>query len=50
MGVTYPKGPNRFRALRCQVRWDDQSVQLSREVKAALKLEAGDRLSVVPFE
>lgn len=43
-------GPNRFRALRSNVRIDDAVVLLPRAAKTLLRVKAGDRVSLIPFE
>jgi arginine N-succinyltransferase len=50
LGVTRPSGPNRFRAVRTQVRFDDQVVFFPRAARDLLKLKPGDKVSVIPFE
>ena len=49
VGVSRRSG-NRFRAVRCSARFDDQVIYLSKAAKALLKVKPGDRVSVVPFE
>jgi arginine N-succinyltransferase len=44
------RGPNQYRAVRAQVRFDDQVAYLSRDAKQQLKVKAGDKLSIIPFE
>jgi arginine N-succinyltransferase len=43
-------GRNRFRAVRTQVRMDDQIIYLPARAKEALGAPTGARLSVIPFE
>lgn len=50
LGVTRPSGTNRFRAVRTQVRFDDQVVFFPRAARDLLKLKPGDKVSVIPFE
>ncbi len=50
LGVFRATGPNRFRAVRAQVRFDDQVAYIPRRARELLKLKAGDKLSVIPFE
>lgn len=50
VGVSRPTGANRFRAVRCSVRFDDTLVMLPKAAKSLLKVKAGDRVSLVPFE
>ena len=40
----------RFRAVRTQARIDDQVVYLPARAKEALGVEAGEGLSIIPFE
>jgi arginine N-succinyltransferase len=49
VGVSRPTGPNRFRAVRAQVRFDDQVVYLSKRARELLKVKPGEKLSIVPF-
>lgn len=49
VGLARPRGPNRFRAVCCAVRFDDQQVLLPAEAKQLLKVKPGERLAVVPF-
>lgn len=44
------EAPNRFRAVRSPVRFDDQLAILPKATKDLLKLKAGDRVSIIPFE
>ncbi|MGV3621322.1 MAG: arginine N-succinyltransferase [Archangium sp.] len=50
VGVAREKGPNRFRAVRTQVRWEDQTVFLPKAARELLKVKVGERVSVIPFE
>lgn len=50
VGVTRPTGPNRFRAVRAQVRFDDQLVYFPKAVREQLKVKPGERVSLIPFE
>jgi arginine N-succinyltransferase len=50
VGVTKTSGPNRFRAVRTMVRFDDQTVFIPRRAKELLKVKSGERLSIIPFE
>lgn len=50
IGVTRPTGPNRFRAVRTQVRFDDQLVYFPKAVREQLKVKPGERVSLIPFE
>jgi arginine N-succinyltransferase len=50
LGVSREAGPNRFRAVRAQVRFDDQVAYIPRRARELLKLKAGDKVSVIPFE
>jgi len=50
VGLTREQGLNRFRAVRCQVRFDDQTVILPAWAKKLLKVRPGQRVAVVPFE
>ena len=43
-------GRNRFRAVRCQVRVEDQIAYLPAAAKTLLGVEAGEKLSLIPFE
>jgi arginine N-succinyltransferase len=43
-------GRNRFRSVRCTVRVDNNVVYLPAKAKEALEAEAGDKLSLIPFE
>ena len=48
--ATERPGPNHFRAVRCNVRFDDAQVLLPKAAKTLLKVKTGDRVSLVPFE
>lgn len=50
--VAYEKdsGKNRFRAVRCQARLDNQTLLLPARAREALGAPTGARLSVIPFE
>jgi arginine N-succinyltransferase len=50
VGVTKTSGPNRFRAVRTMVRFDDQTVFIPKRAKELLKVKSGERLSIIPFE
>ncbi|MBL8933246.1 MAG: arginine N-succinyltransferase, partial [Archangium sp.] len=50
VAVTRTTGANRFRAVRSQVRFDDQVVYIPRRARELLKVKAGDKLSIIPFE
>lgn len=50
VGVERDSGKNRFRAVRCQVRLDDRSAMLPKRAKEILEIEAGDKVSCIPFE
>ncbi len=50
VGVTREKGANRFRAIRTQVRWDDQVVYFPKASREKLKVKPGDKVSIIPFE
>ncbi|MFZ5446495.1 MAG: arginine N-succinyltransferase [Myxococcota bacterium] len=50
VGVSRPSGPNRFRAVRTQVRFDDQLVYFPKAAREQLKVKPGDRVSIIPFE
>jgi arginine N-succinyltransferase len=50
IGVTRATGPNRFRAVRTQVRFDDQVVFFPKAARALLKVKPGDKVSIIPFE
>jgi arginine N-succinyltransferase len=43
-------GSNRFRAVRCHVRFDDHEVTLPKAAKAHLKVSVSDKVNVIPFE
>jgi arginine N-succinyltransferase len=50
VGQTRNSGPNRFRAVKSAVRFDDAVAMLPKATKELLKLKAGDKVSIVPFE
>lgn len=50
VGLTRGAGANRFRAVRTQVRYDDQVVYFPRAARELLKVKPGDRVSIIPFE
>jgi arginine N-succinyltransferase len=50
VGVMRDSGKNRFRGVRCQVRFDDQVVHLPEEAQELLGVDAGDKVSIIPFE
>jgi arginine N-succinyltransferase len=50
VGVARKSPRNRFRAVRSLVRIDEKFAFLPREAKALLDIQAGARISVVPFE
>lgn len=50
IGISRATGKNRFRGVRCQVRFDDQEIRLPKAAKAILKVKAGERISAIPFE
>lgn len=43
-------GRNRFRAVRCQVRFDNHHVRLPAKAKELLGCESGAKLTFIPFE
>ncbi len=43
-------GANRFRALRAQVRFDDNTAYMSRAVRQQLKVKPGEKVSIIPFD
>lgn len=43
-------GKNRFRAVRCSVRFDDQEVHVPARAKELLDARAGDKVGLIPFE
>jgi arginine N-succinyltransferase len=43
-------GKNRFRSVRCQVRFEDRVVHLPRRAKDVLEVKPGAKLSLIPFE
>ena len=50
VAVTRPSGPNRFRAVRTQVRYEDQVVFFPKAAREMLKVKPGDKVSIIPFE
>jgi arginine N-succinyltransferase len=50
VGISRTTGPNRFRAVRTQIRYDDQLVYFPKAARDLLKVKAGDRVSIIPFE
>jgi len=50
VAVERESGRNRFRAVRSQVRIDDQVVYLPAETQELLGVESGVKVSLVPFE
>lgn len=50
VGVSRAGGPNRFRAVRCPVRFDDSVVSLPPAASALLRVKPGERVSLIPFE
>ncbi len=42
-------GKNRFRAVRCQVRFDDQRAIIPEKAREALEAKPGDKLAIIPF-
>ena len=44
------KGPQRFRAVRCPVRFDDHVAYLPAQARTLLRAKPGDKLSMIPFE
>ncbi|MFT3710284.1 MAG: arginine N-succinyltransferase [Archangium sp.] len=50
VGVTRATGANRFRAVRTQVRFDDQVVYFPKAARELLKVKPGEKVSIVPFE
>ena len=50
VGKEKASGKNRFRAVRCLVRIEDQVVQLPARAKELLEARPGDKLSLIPFE
>jgi arginine N-succinyltransferase len=45
-----PEGKNRFRAVRCPVRFDDQRVYLPARARELLGAKPGDKLGLIPFD
>ena len=50
VGLEKASGKNRFRAVRCSVRIEDQVVQLPERAKELLEARPGDKLALIPFE
>ena len=50
VGKEKESGKNRFRAVRCSVRFEDQVVHLPARARELLEVKAGDRLGLIPFE
>ena len=50
VAVTRASGPNRFRAVRTQVRYEDQVVFFPKAARELLKVKPGDKVSIIPFE
>ncbi len=50
VGRARTTGGSRFHAVRCQVRFDDQHVFLPKQAKEVLKVKAGEKVSIIPFE
>jgi len=50
VAVERESGRNRFRAVRSQVRIDDQVVYLPGETKELLGVTSGVKVSLIPFE
>lgn len=50
VAVEKESGRNRFRSVRCMARLDNQVIYLPASAKEALGADAGDRLSIIPFE
>lgn len=50
IGVTRATGPNRFRAVRTTVRFDDQVVYFPKAARELLKVKPGEKVSIIPFE
>ena len=50
VAVTRATGANRFRAVRTQVRFDDQTVFITKAARTLLKVKPGDKLNIIPFE
>ncbi|MBX5480772.1 MAG: arginine N-succinyltransferase [Myxococcaceae bacterium] len=50
VGINRDSPRNRFRAVRCNVRVDARGAMLPKTAKELLDLEAGDKVSLIPFE
>ncbi len=50
VAVTRTTGANRFRAVRTQVRFDDQTVFITKAARTLLKVKPGEKLNIIPFE
>lgn len=50
VAVMRTTGNNRFRAVRAQVRFDDQTVFITKAARELLKVKPGAKLSIIPFE
>lgn len=50
IGIDRGAGPNRFRAVRTQVRFDDQVVYFPKAARELLKVKVGEKVSIIPFE
>ena len=50
IGVSRATGNNRFRAVRTQVRYEDQLVFFPKAARELLKVKPGDKVSIIPFE
>lgn len=50
VGCERETGRNRFRSVRCQVRFDDQQAFLPAKAKELLACEPGEKLTFIPFE
>jgi arginine N-succinyltransferase len=50
VGIERETGRNRFRSVRCQVRFDDKQAFLPAKAKELLGCSAGEKLTFIPFE
>jgi arginine N-succinyltransferase len=50
VGMEKASGKNRFRAVRCSVRIEDQVVHLPARARELLDARPGDKLGLIPFE
>ncbi len=50
VAATRGTGTNRFRAVRTQVRYEDQVVFFPKAARDMLKVKPGDKVSIIPFE